>query len=158
MVSAPQNPYAWNPNSTNFKVRGAAVEAKLAKRAAVKSAEKDEKAKVKARDVSCRWPRCKPKTRLECAHVVDKGMGGDKGVRSLASNLILLCYQHHQGKVSLHSGDLEIIPDTDKGTDGPVSFWQKDEDGKLFMVAREVSVGVTERQVRRGSQQREREE
>jgi hypothetical protein len=62
--------------------------------------------------------------------------------------MIQLCYLHHQGPVSLHSGDLRIELDTPKGTDGPVSFWQKDADEKWFMVAREVSIGVTERATR----------
>jgi hypothetical protein len=143
------NAYAWNPNSTNFKTRGAHIEERIAKKQAVKSSEKDEKAKVRARDKTCRWPRCKPVTRLECAHVVSKGAGGDKGTRSLAKDMIQLCYRHHQGKVSLHSGDLEVRPETAAGADGPVAFWQRSPEGLWYCVAFEVRVGVTERQARK---------
>jgi hypothetical protein len=79
------NAYAWNPNSSNFKTRGAHIEERIAKKTAVKASEKDEKAKVRARDKTCRWPRCKPVTRLEVAHVVSKGAGGDSGTRSTGS-------------------------------------------------------------------------
>jgi hypothetical protein len=150
-------PSAWDDGKPRWKERGKAVLDRIERKATVKAAEAAEKRKVCARDKTCRWPRCKPKSRLECAHVVSKGLGGDKGTRSTADQMIQLCYLHHQGPVSLHSGDLRIDMDTSQGTDGPVSFWQKDEDGVFFMVAREVSIGVTERASRRRSQ-RETEE
>ena len=150
------NPYAWNPSGPNFKVRGAAVEERVSRKKHVKAAEKDEKAKVRARDKTCRWPGCKPETRLEVAHLHDKGMGGDKGTRSTADQMVLLCYRCHQGRVSLHSGDKRIDMDTPQGADGPLSFWIKAiHNGHWFMWAREVSPGITERQARRSQRSEE---
>lgn len=122
-----------------WKQRGAAVLEKLEKRKAVKSAEDAEKRKVRLRDKTCRWPHCKPETRLEVAHVVSKGMGGDKGGnRSAAHQLILLCFLCHQGPISLHSGDRKVEPLTEAGTDGACIFWQQDEQGVWFVVAQEI--------------------
>lgn len=105
-------------------VKGTARKAKRSRRAKVEKAERLEKAIVRARDQRCRWPHllgaCSG--RLEVAHLRAKGMGGDHGRRSTADQMILICANRHQGPISLHSGDLRIIPITRAGTNGPCKF------------------------------------
>ena len=138
-------PSAWDDGKPRWKQRGQAVVERMERKKNTKAAEEAEKRKVRLRDKGCRWPRCthaKDGVRLEVAHVLNKGMGGDKGVRSTADQMILLCYLHHQGPESLHSTDLAIYPESvTAGTDGPVTFWKEDGDGQRFMVARELAVG-----------------
>jgi hypothetical protein len=93
------------------------------------------KAELRARDgKGCRWPGCefwKKGIRVEGVHLVDKGMGGDPlGIRTQRALMIRLCNRHHQGSVSIHSGDLDIVFLTDKGTDGPVQFKRKNPKAK----------------------------
>lgn len=88
------------------------------------------KAELRARDgKGCRWPGCefwKKGIRVEGVHLVDKGMGGDPlGIRTKRALMIRFCHRHHQGSVSIHSGDLDVIFLTDRGTDGPVQFMRK---------------------------------
>ena len=130
------------------KQRGAAVLERLEKRKVTKSAEEAEKRKVRQRDRVCRWPRCqhvKDDVRLEVSHLVSKGMGGDKGIRSTADQMVLLCYLHHQGPESLHSADLFIEAETERGSDGALAFWKLDADGRRFLVAREIAPFTYER-------------
>lgn len=104
--------------------------------------EKREKAKVRARDKSCRWPGCDCKAfrlPLECAHVVAKSLGGS----SDADNMILMCVEKHRGTPSLHSGDLEVRPQTAKGTNGPCDFAVLRADGRWDVIASERLIGVS---------------
>ena len=111
-----------------------AAEYRARRRGERKSHETREKAEVRARDGrGCRWPGCTfdKKFRVECAHLVDKGMGGDPmGVRTKRALMIRLCHVHHQGGTSIHSGDLDIVFLTSKGTDGPVQFLRKNPKAK----------------------------
>ncbi len=71
------------------------------------------KAEVRIRDnYTCRVPGCDDPTRhIEVAHLEDKGMGGDpKGLRSTPDKMLVLCREHHQGRRSVHSGHLVILP------------------------------------------------
>lgn len=86
---------------------------------------------LRARDgIGCRWPGCefwRRGYRVHNAHLEHRGIGGDpKAIRSERHKQIRLCYPHHQGVFSLDSGDLRIIPLTDKGTDGPCQFEYRD--------------------------------
>jgi hypothetical protein len=96
------------------------------RRKAVEAFEDAEKQKVRVRDKHCRWPDCadcrRYKTRLEVAHLNDKGIGGDHGVRSTADQMMLLCFLVHQGPRSVHTGDRKITPLTNGGTNGPCQF------------------------------------
>jgi hypothetical protein len=88
------------------------------------------KAELRARDgKGCRWPGCefwRKGIRVEGVHLVDKGMGGDPlGIRTKRALMIRLCHRHHQGSTSIHSGDLEVVFLTERGTDGPVQFRRK---------------------------------
>ena len=85
------------------------------------------KRELRTRDgIGCRWPGCdlwKQGHRVEAAHLNAKGMGGDKRLlRTTLDQLIRVCHAHHQGIVSLHSGDLKIVPHTSQGTNGPCDF------------------------------------
>ena len=120
--------------TTNFKpAKGTALIARRERRKQVESFEDAEKHKVRIRDrMTCRWPACEYCRRykhltLHVAHIAGKGMGGDGGIRSIASNMILLCSLRHEGPISLHSGDCRITPITARGTDGPCCFEMQDE-------------------------------
>jgi hypothetical protein len=110
--------------------------------------ERTEKQKVRKRDKGrCRWPRCefrKDGLLVEVAHVKAKGMGGDRGKRSTANQMLCICKPHHQAPYpsrSMHSGDLTILVlDKALGTDGPCAFY----DG-LELVATETAPGVLEK-------------
>lgn len=113
--------------------KGTARAALLAKRAKVRTAEANAKAAVRTRDGGvCRWPGCGERGkrwRLEVAHLVSKGIGGDGGTRSTPDQMALLCFQCHQGPRSLHSGDKRIAPVTAQGADGPLRFEEQSEAG-----------------------------
>lgn len=124
--------------------KGDYVTERRKKRKALDAFEKAEKAKVRARDKKCRWPRCDCHTLrlpLEVAHLTSKSIGG----ASTADQMILLCVSKHQGRPSLHSGDLRIVPLNDaQGTNGPCDFLARDEtEGDRFVVvASERIIGV----------------
>lgn len=113
----------WKPSATARKL------AKNKDRRELVKHERDEKAKVRKRDLyRCRFPLCgcrDAKLRLEVSHQQHKGAGGDPtGDRSLAAGMILLCVHRHQdGAVSIHKGTLRVKPRTPHGTNGPCSFF-----------------------------------
>jgi hypothetical protein len=131
--------------------KGSAFKERKTRAKAVKAFEDAEKAKVRKRDVKCRWPHCENcrrwTPRLEVAHIVAKGMGGDKGQRSTADQMILLDHLTHQGAGGLEQHGLRIEPmDARRGTNGPCIFWRTDpHTGEEYMVARERAVGILER-------------
>lgn len=93
--------------------------------------EDEEKAKVRARFKTCRWPHCRHRrARLEVAHLTPKGHGGDpEGIRTRAEKMALLCFWHHQAdpqeghpEGSLERHNLRIVPLTDLGSFGPCVF------------------------------------
>lgn len=113
-----------------------------------KAHELDVKAEVRQRDgVGCRWPRCEFATTnqtIDAAHIEAAGMGGDpKSIRMRRNNLIRICRSHHRGPVSLHSGDLKIVPQTDQGTDGPCDFLRRDDRGRFVVIASEKTIGIS---------------
>lgn len=117
-------------------------------KASVRSYEQMEKAKVVKRDGAyhCRLvPGCRERSLYETAHLDNKGMGGDRGLRSNADQMVRTCFFHHQGKWSLHSNDLRVEYLTPEKANGPIEVWGKDEDGREFLVGREVAVGQWER-------------
>lgn len=117
-------------------------------RAELEAHEKKEKAKVVKRDGShvCRLvPGCQEREKHETAHLDDKGMGGDHGLRTLAELMVRSCFFHHQGKWSLHSGDLRVVYLTELKANGPIEAWGKDQNGQWFMLGRETAVGQWER-------------
>jgi 5-methylcytosine-specific restriction endonuclease McrA len=91
------------------------------------------KAKVRARDVRCRWPSCKCYGLtgiLEVAHIMPKSLGG----ASTTANLILVCSGRHRGTPSLHSQQLSIEPkDAVLGANGPCAFYRRLHDGSWIL-------------------------
>lgn len=135
-------------NAPPKPAKGSAILARRQAREKIRAHEATEKAKVVKRDGSkvCRLiPSCAERQKFETAHLDDKGMGGDHGIRSTADRMIRSCFFHHQGAWSLHSKDLRVVCLTDLGTDGPIEVWARDEQGQWFMVKRESSAGVLER-------------
>lgn len=103
------------------------AEYRAKRKASRQNAERAVKAAIRRRDgIGCRWPDCqfwKRGFRVDAAHLDDKGMGGDpKLIRTQTSTVMRICVQHHTGPESLHSGDLRIVPLTDRGADGPCQF------------------------------------
>lgn len=130
------------PGALAKPAKGTALLARRATRQSRVTAERTQKQIAKARDGHrCRWPHCAYRdVRLESAHLYNKAMGGDHGLRSRADQLITLCLLHHQGPRSLHSGDLRIEPQTAREADGPVAFFELRE-GRLVVVAIEQAIG-----------------
>lgn len=129
--------------------KGTALLERRAARAAIKAHEAEEKAKVVKRDGSavCRLvPGCKEREKFETAHLDDKGMGGDHGIRTTADRMIRACFFHHQGNWSLHSSDLRVECLTDQGTNGPIDVYARDDArGDWYVLKHEIACGVTER-------------
>lgn len=115
------------PTASPKPARGSLRAARQAKRQQRVSYEASEKAAVRRRDGDvCRWPGCGSRDGVETAHLEDKKMGGDHGRRSHRSNMLRLCFEHHQGPCSLHSKDLRIEKLTEAGADGPLLFLRTD--------------------------------
>lgn len=130
--------------------KGAAFKARKHACQQTKAFEAEEKRKVRLRDQRCRWPHCEHcrryQPRLEVAHLVAKGMGGDRGLLSTADQMILLDVLTHQGGPdSLEQHGRKIEPLTAQGTDGPCAFYVRDAQGQWVLVAEETSVGVYRR-------------
>jgi hypothetical protein len=132
--------------------RGSGLIARKDRRKAVVAFEEAEKAKVRKRDKRCRWPHCQfckqYKPRLEVAHVIAKGMGGDHSLKSSADQMMLLDYLTHQGPHGLERHQRKIESLTDLGTDGPCAFYVRsfqDAGTGWTMVAEETSIGVFRR-------------
>lgn len=126
-------------------VKGSDRARRVALRLSEEAREQRNKSRVRKADGRCRWPGCdcrERRDRLEVAHVVNKSQGG----LSEPGNLIVLCLARHQGKPSLHSGELRIEPLTEQGTRGPCEFWQQDDHG-WHVVAREVAPFILEHAV-----------
>lgn len=103
-----------------------------------------EKAKVRKRDRWCRRPNC-----LNCAtfhpplHVAHwraKGMGGDKGTRSTADQMLLLDERSHLLEQETHKL-LVVIVDERRGTAGPLDFFRVQDDGTQFYEGRTEPLG-----------------
>jgi hypothetical protein len=95
--------------------------------------EQSEKAKVRERDVVCRFPLCgckrgvRPPTGhswLTVSHDRHKGMGGDpSGNASIAALMVLLCaWRHQEASVSRHAGTLNSKYLTPDQNDGPLAW------------------------------------
>ena len=136
----------YRPGGIPKPAKGSALVERRTNQKATKAYEEAEKAKVRARDRQCRWPHCANcrtlKPRLEVAHRIAKGMGGDHGIKSSADQMILLDFLTHQGADGLEQHGRKIEPLTDRGTDGPCSFWLADGVGGWILVAEETAIGV----------------
>lgn len=139
----------WKP------AKGTARTASLAAKAVVLLDEQRAKDDVRKRDGArrCRIvPNCGylRTFRCETAHLDDKGMGGDPlGICSTPDRMIRSCFQHHQGPFSLHSKHLRVEALTDRGTNGPIRTWARNdrntEDWYVLLTERAVNVLETAR-------------
>lgn len=142
----------WKPSRTARKLKEKATRLKR------KTYERDNKADVRKRDRSCRFPLCGCRRlgiRLEVSHeTAHKGAGGDpKMQRSAARDMLYLCVHRHQhGRVSRHAGTLKSRYLTPARYDGPIE-WLVDTAaldslkaaiGSWRMLARESAPGVLE--------------
>ncbi len=128
--------------------RGARVLAKEKDARAETAAEELVKADVKARDKKCRCPlKHKCRGRMEVIHLKDRSLGGP----FITSNLWWGCLWIHQtGPISIHGKDIEIVPLTTRGMDGPCDWFKLTypEGGgqpTRSLMARESAVGVVEK-------------
>lgn len=129
-------------------VKGTALLKRRSARAAIKAHEAEQKALVVKRDgqKSCRLvPHCSEREKFNTAHLDEKGMGGDHGIRTTADRMIRSCFWHHQGVWSLHSKDIRVECLTDQGTDGPIDVYARDECGEWYLLKHETACGITER-------------
>lgn len=114
--------------------KGTSRAERLERRAEIVRLENHAKLAAKVRDgYRCRVPGCTVNTqvyRIESAHLVTKGMGGDHGTHSHhRRDYVTACLYHHQGARSLHSGDLKALPLTSEAGDGPVRWLELREGG-----------------------------
>ena len=112
------------PGALAKPAKGSSLIARKDRSKEIRAHEVTEKGKVRKRDVFCIWPNCENcrlyKPRLEVAHGDAKGMGGDHGERSDASNMSYVDMLTHQGERSIHSGHKRIRPlDPTRGHNGP---------------------------------------
>lgn len=114
--------------------KGAYRAEKLAKDAHEEYVETTAKLKAKARDGHrCRVPGCATnlaKWRLEAAHVTDEGMGSRHSVSCESMHYAAVCFPHHQGARSIHTGDLRMVPiEPARGADGLLRWDELTEAG-----------------------------
>lgn len=118
-------------------MRGSLVLERDKQKADASALEKREKAIVRRRDPRCRWPEpheCR--FGLEAIHIVDASRMGVMH----HSNMWRGCgWIHRRGPVSIHGKQIKVECETARGSNGPLSFWKKGEDGEYFLVARETA-------------------
>lgn len=127
----------WKP------ARGSYVLEREKNRAEAADIERKAKAKAKRRDGRCRWPEPhKCLGGLESAHIVDASLGGAMATE----NLVTLCaWLHRRGPESIHGKHIKIEKETTDGADGALSFWRRLLSGEWYLVARERSPFILER-------------
>lgn len=130
-------------------IKGQAWLDKKQRRAEHEAAEDKIMRAAKVRDGNkCRFPNCEhmpKKPRIECAHVVQhRGIGGNPALdRTVQHKLMALCFIHHG--LFDRQRSIEIEPLTERGTDGPCAFYQKNnETGAMEHVATETTIGISE--------------
>lgn len=105
---------------------------------------------VKYRDgFRCRWPEAHTcRGPLEAVHIVDKSLGGETSME----NEVALCrWLHRKGPESIHGKQLKIEKETERGANGPLSFWRRTNEYDAlgqpiyYCVARESAPGIVER-------------
>lgn len=138
------NPHL-EPGALDKPILGAYSRQRKEDRLDLEAERKKKKQQARVRDGhKCRWPGCdckRLKLRLEVSHIVPISLDGSDETE----NLILLCFERHQGKPSLHSHDLEIEKLTPDGADGLLAFYERDEEtGEMKHVATEKYIGVSE--------------
>lgn len=142
-------PAAWDKSKSYFKQpRGTATLKKEKAEREETAAEILIKADVKFRDKKCRCPlKHKCRGGFEVIHWKDRSLGGE----FVTTNLWLGCkFIHRSGPVSIHGKDIDIVPLTKKGMDGPCDWFlltypEGGGNPKRSLIARESAVGVVEK-------------
>lgn len=132
-------------------VRGAAVLAREKDDAERIAHERQVASDVKKRDgFKCRWPevhKCRGGA-LEAAHIVDKSL---IGATSMENEIAVCPWIHRRGPESIHGKQLKVEKETERGANGPLSFWRQSGDFDVlgqpiyYCVARERTPGVIEK-------------
>ena len=128
--------------------KGVTAKLRAAKRRKRDAAERASKAKVRQRDVVCRFPLCRclrtgrPPT-WEVSHSEHKGMGGDPtGDRSTPDKMVLLCsIRHRISRFSIDRCGIRWRPLTDAGADGPIAWDYRLAGEEWYELAREAHAG-----------------
>lgn len=121
--------------------RGSHVLAREKKRAEYEKELDAAKKSAKLRDsFACRWPELhKCRGLIEGAHLVDASLGGEP----VRQNIVCLCaWIHRKGPQSIHGKQLRIETETDRGADGPLSFYREDGNGEWTCVGVETAIHV----------------
>ena len=147
----PVDASTWPPRWTgpNFKPPRGTATLKKEKASREESAEELAiKKLVRLRDGKCRCPlKHKCRGGMEVIHLKDRSLGGSS---VLTSNFWWGCaFVHRSGPVSIHGKDIEIVPLTKKGMDGPCAWWlltypEGGGNPKRSLIARESACGVVE--------------
>lgn len=129
--------------------KGSAILDRREARAARLQHEREQKELVRKRDGDhvCRLvPGCMEREKHETAHLDDKGMGGDHGIRTDAALMVRACFFHHQGPWSLHSKDLRVECLTADQCNGPIDVWARDQvTNAWYLLKHETACGQVER-------------
>ncbi len=129
--------------------RGSGKRERFERRQEARKHERAEMDAAKRRDHGkCRWPGCDShivKLRIDACHERDshRGMGGNPdGKRTERAKVITLCLTHH---AQYDRFDLDILPVTDKGFDGPCAFYVPHpmEDWRHIATEKVIGVSVT---------------
>lgn len=125
--------------------RGTALLASRQRRAERTAHEQREMQAALRRDErKCRVPRCEyatKKLRIEPAHMVHRGMGGDpSGERTTRATVISLCLVHHG---QYDHGEIDIVPLTEQEFDGPCDWYVRNEWFEWELFASEKTIGVS---------------
>lgn len=137
--------------------KGITARRREAKNRRLKREERENKAKVRARDGAgrghqaelygrCRFPLCGCYMKnlfVEVSHQEHKGMGGDPtGERSTPEKMMCLCnWRHKEARFSIDKGTLRWLPLTDQGANGPVA-WEINLPSGWIEFAREIDVQI----------------
>jgi len=130
-------------------VKGSAYLAGRDRRADRRDAEQREMQAAMKRDRRrCRWPGCKGKHRgldlpVDPSHQIHRGFGGNPALdRTTRATVIALCRKCHQ---RWDAGEIDIMPRTSAGFDGPVAFHARDPESTVMLhVASERAIGILE--------------
>jgi len=128
-------------------MKGPTARRRASKAGRLKRVENKNKEKVRLRDRTCRFPLC-PCQRwnlfLEVSHAEHKGMGGDPtGERSTPDRMIYVCnWRHKESHISIDKKAIRWVPLTAAGSNGPVEWQAKGDDGgEWITLARESEPG-----------------
>lgn len=137
--------------SLDRPVKGQKLLAHRDKTAQEKAHEQREmQAALKRDERKCRVPRCEfapKKLPVDPCHLIHRGSGGNPSGDRTRRDLIFAACRVHHGMYD--AAQIDVRPQTSKGTDGPMDFFKQTEGGRWELFASERTTWVsTERSVR----------